>query len=207
MEELKASNLGTIQSFYLKKDFEFVMSKIYECYLMMLDKYQIIENNENKIRNRLYKDFLNPVKVKEKLGLNNWIFHPEIPEINDEYHEYGRTDIKFYTPSEYLKDENAFYLIECKRLDGKNKLNDAYVSNGINRYITEKYPVYRNVNGMLGFVISDIDIAKNSKRLNLSEFLFIPNFTNSFISYHKTDKKNKKFELYHLMLDFSKLIN
>ncbi len=206
MRELNASKLGDIQSFYLKKDFEFVMSKIYDCYLRMLDKYSKIENNENKIRNRLYKDFLSPVQVKELLGLNNWIFHPEVPEIDDDYHEHGRTDIMFYSSKEYIKDENAYYVIECKRLDGNKRLNDAYIENGINRFITEKYPIYKNVNGMLGFIVKPFDIPKISVDLKLDCINLIPNFEYAYTSSHTTKNSNKDFTLYHLMLDFSSII-
>lgn len=207
MQELDASKFGDTQSYYLKKDFEFIMSKIYCCYLMMLDKYPIIENNENKIRNRLYKDFLQPAKVKEELGLNSWIFHPEVPEIDDNYHEHGRTDIMFYTPIEYLKDENAYYIIECKRLDGNRKLNEAYFNNGISRFICEKYPTNKGINGMLGFIVRKIDIINNSLKLNLNPEPFIENFQYSYKSNHTTKNGNKEFLLYHLMLDFSGKIN
>lgn len=207
MSQLNVSKFVNNQTYYLKKDFEFVMSKIYDCYLMMLDKYEEIENNENRIRNRLYKDFLNPSIMKEKLGLSNWIFHPEVPEIDDDYHEYGRTDIMFYSPKEYMKSEKAYYIIECKRLDGSKKLNDAYIKNGINRYIQEKYPVYNNVNGMLGFLVKSIDIAENSKTLNLTIKDFIPSFSFAYVSKEVTNKSKRNFILYHLMLDFSSKVN
>lgn len=207
MGELDASKLGSIQSFYLKKDFEFVMSKIYDCYLLMLDRYSIVENNENKIRNRLYKDFLKPTKLKEKLGLSDWVFHPEVPEIDEDYHEHGRTDIMFYSPKEFLKDDDAYYVIECKRLDGNKTLNDAYIENGINRFISEKYPIYKKVNGMLGFIVKAIDIAKNSVRLNITSKDFITNFQYAYASNHTTKNSKKEFTLYHLMLDFSSKIN
>ena len=204
--KLNASILGYLQSVYLKNDFEYILFKVHDCYLMMLENYSTIENNETKIRNRLYKDYLEPVKMKEKLGLNNWIFHPEAPEIDGQYHEFGRTDLKLYSPKEYLKNEKAYYVIECKRLDGKSALNQAYRKEGINRFIAEKYPTYKNVNGMLGFVIRSIDIDKNSLSLNLDHYPFIPNFSYSYTSAHTTQDSKKDFTLYHLMLDFSSKI-
>ncbi len=207
MNNLNGARLGVDkQLFYIQSDFKYVMSKIYCCYLGMIEKYPTLENNENKIRNRLYKDFLEPARIKENLGIHNWIFHPETPEINDEYHEHGRTDLKLYLATEYVKNENAYYIIECKRLDGGKFLNESYVKNGIERFISEKYPTHKKVNGMLGFVVKAIDINKNSKYLGLICSHLIPGFQFAYTSEHKTKESKKDFTLYHLMLDFSSKI-
>ncbi len=201
------SNLSTSKfvkkNLYQQKDFEYVMYVLHICYTQMLEIYSEIENNENKIRNRLYKDFLKPVKVKEQLSIDKWIFHPELPEIDDDYHEYGRTDIALYLPDEYLKNENAYYVIECKRIDGNKTLNDAYFNNGIDRFIKEKYPTYNHKAGMLGFVVKPINIDHNSKKnlkLKSSDIIASANF--EYISQHKT-VNYRHFKIYHLMLDFS----
>ncbi|WP_051435889.1 hypothetical protein [Tenacibaculum sp. 47A_GOM-205m] len=205
MSSLNASKFDK-KSLYQQRDFEYVISVIYTCYNKMLQNYSVIENNENKIRNRLYKDFLKPVKVKEGLSIDKWIFHPEVPEIDDSYHEYGRTDIMLYLSDEYLKSENAYYVIECKRIDGGKTLNDAYIQNGMNRFIGEKYPVYNNKAGMLGFVVKSININDNSvENLKLKKNNVISNANFEYISQHTTSS-GKDFCIYHLMLDFSSKI-
>lgn len=205
MNSLSTSKFSK-KSLYQQKDFEYVMSTIHICYNEMLQKYSVIENNENKIRNRLYKDFLKPVKVKEKLSIDKWVFHPEVPEIDNNYHEYGRTDIMLYLSDEYLKSEDAYYVIECKRIDGNKTLNDAYFNDGIDRFIKEKYPVYNHKAGMLGFVVKSININDNSiKELKLKNSNVILNANFGYKSQHTTIN-GEDFCIYHLMLDFSSKI-
>lgn len=120
----------------------------------------------------------------------------------------GRTDIKVYNAIERTKNTNSYYIIECKRIDGTNKLNKKYISNGINRFIeNEKYPSFKKVNGMLGFVVNSIDIEHKTKCFSDLKFhQFINGFKYSYISNHKTTN-SKNISLYHLMLDFSSKIN
>lgn len=207
MGNLDISKFEALQSFYLKHDLEFILTSIYNAYLLMLVEYTHLENNENKIRNRLYKDFLKPVHIKEKLGLSNFIFHPEIHEINEHYDEFARTDLMCYSPTEYLKNENAYYVIECKRLDGTNTLNGKYVIEGIDRFVNEKYTSHFSTNAMLGFIVNNIDIGANTMNINgLQEYAFIEDFQFSYMSNHTTVNSQKDFSLYHLMLDFSSKI-
>lgn len=194
-------------SLYLDREFEFILSGVFKCYQKMLIDYTEIENNENKIRNRLYKDYLKSSTVRKAIGLESYIFHPEVPEIDENYDESARTDIIVYNAINYVKDESAYYIVECKRIDGTKGLNDKYVTNGINRFIDDRYPTNKSVNAMLGFIVKPIDIEANCLKIpGLTFYSFIPQFVFTYTSTH-TSINSKEFTLYHLMLDFTQLIS
>jgi hypothetical protein len=206
MTTLDAS-VFTKKSLYLDREFEFILSGVYKCYQRMLVDYSTIENNENKIRNRLYKDYLKSSSVRTELGLENYIFHPEVPEIDENYDESARTDVIVYNAVNYAKDETAYYIVECKRIDGSKGLNDKYWLNGINRFIEDRYPTNKSVNAMLGFIVKPINIEANCLKIpGLTTYAFIPQFMFSYTSTH-TSINLKEFTLYHLMLNFSSLIS
>jgi hypothetical protein len=169
----------------------------------MLVDYDFIENNENKIKNKLYKDYLNNQNIREELGLNQYLFKTETGMIDENYNEKGYSDIEVIDLEGSFKSTDAFYIIECKRLDNKNSLNNKYITEGINRFIEEKYPTHYRVNGMLGFVVKSVDLKENSKHFSdFQLYQFIDNFDFSYRSNHIT-KTEKRITLYHLMLDFS----
>ncbi|WP_145856858.1 hypothetical protein [Pedobacter suwonensis] len=205
MNNLNAS-IFSKSHIYLDREFEFILRGIYMCYQNMLVDYAEVENNENKIRNRLYRDYLKKVSVKQSLGLEHYIFHPEVPEVDAEYNESARTDFMVYNSLTYVKDELAYYIIECKRIDGSKTLNDKYTENGIDRFIQDRYPSNRKVNAMLGFIVKPLKINENSLKIpSLKKYPFIDDFEFSYTSSHTTNRKIK-VTLYHLMLDFSTII-
>ena len=66
--------------------------------------------------------------------LNDFYFDKEVPE------QDGRADIKVLTRN-CFEDDDAYYIIECKRLDNINTtgiagLNAEYIKNGICRFVT-----------------------------------------------------------------------
>lgn len=206
MGELDASRFRFLQ-FYKDGVFEFILTQIYNCYKRMLSDYPSIENDENLIRNGLYKNYLENDFIREEFKLLPYLFDTEVEIYKDDDSVIGRTDIKVYNAVERTKNTKAYYIIECKRLDGSNRLNKKYISEGINRYIeNEKYPSFKKVNGMIGFVVNSIDIEENTKNFpDLKCHQFITGFKYSYISNHTTTKSNN-LTLYHLMLDFSSKI-
>ncbi|MDR2027349.1 MAG: hypothetical protein LBQ01_07315 [Prevotellaceae bacterium] len=198
---------------YFNAEFEIIAEKIIACYYLMIDDGIILPNDENKIRNELTNNYLNENNVRNKIGLKNYYFQPEAPTKNDK----GRFDIKIISQETTFSDTNAFYVIECKRLNGETKLNSEYVLNGIARFTNEmKYPFYNNTAGMIGFVVSMIDIHKNVDFINqllqntftqintektLTKKQIKSNFEYSYCSCHKVGKNTKT--IYHLMFDFS----
>jgi len=199
-------------TYYIDSNFEYILIQIYKCYQKMLMDYDLIENNENKIKNRLYKDYLNNQSIRNELGLNQYLFKTETAMIDENYDEKGYSDIEIIDLKGSFKSTEAFYVIECKRIDDinphyKNSLNNKYITEGISRFVDEKYPTHYKVNGMLGFVVKNIDIKENCKHFSYFEsYPFIDDFESSYRSKHAT-KTSKQIILYHLMLNFSSKIN
>ena len=199
-------------SYYIDGNFEFILTQIYNCYKKMLRDFDFIENNENKIKNKLYRDYLDRQEIIDELKLNDFRFRTEAGYVDENYNEIGYSDIEVIDLKSSLKNKDSYYVIECKRIDGANShyqssLNNKYVKEGIDRFIEEKYPTNMKVNGMLGFIVRSIDIHDNTQFFSdLKNYKFIQDFEYSYRSEH-TSKSNKKLTLYHLMLDFSSKIN
>ncbi|MBN8643110.1 MAG: hypothetical protein J0L86_14965 [Flavobacteriales bacterium] len=216
---LNASNYEYSNNFYTA-EFEDILSKIVSCYHLMLDDRINLTNNENEIRDVFLLNYLKDSQVRNKLGLLNYLFDREVPEDVG----IGRTDIKIQTINTFY-DNSAYYTIECKRLDainvaGTTGLNSKYIENGIYRFVNKTYTSYYKINGMIGFVVQEIDIDKNIKSINYllkDKFLSAnttkglevkkihSNFKFCYRSEHGTPEH--KILIYHLMFDFSKKIS
>jgi len=201
---------------YFNTTFENILTGIVVAYSCIIaTKTEVPLNNENAIRDIfLSKEYLKGQKFKSKYPpLVNYHFDKETVENG------GRADIRVLQVKPY-KDDYAYYVIECKRLDninqnGETGLNGEYISNGIARFVSEKYPMYKNTSGMIGFVVSKMDIHKNVDCINhllqntftqintkkkLTKKQITPNFEYSYYSNHKVGKSIKT--IYHLMFDF-----
>jgi len=202
---------------YFNTEFENVLGKIIMCYNLMIIKNIILPNDENKIRNELTFNYLNKNSIRKQIDIGKYLFEPESPTKDNS----GRTDIKIISDKTF-EDIDAYYIIECKRLDnvnqnGKTGLNGEYISNGIARFTNEKkYPFYSNTAGMIGFVVSKMNICENVSCINqllqktftqiktekeLTKKQIMPDFEYSYYSNHKVGKSTKT--IYHLMFDFS----
>ncbi len=216
MHNLSANNFKLAPEAY-SKAFKDILAGIVKCYKIMLkDKARVPGNDENKIRDIILKKYLNNNSIRKKVDLTNYLFEGEPIE------RQGFVDIKISTNNTF-NDTNAYYIVECKRLDDKNLegvsgLNAKYIENGILRFTTGKYSTYCGLNGMIGFVVKPLDISSNIKNINnllrgtkfrkantitdLKPNNFIKNFNHSYLSTHKPN--NKAIDIYHLMFDFSK---
>lgn len=212
---LNASNYEYSNNFYTA-EFEYILSKIICCYHLMLDDDISLTNNENEIRDVLLLNYLKNNKIRNKVGLINYLFDREVPED----HGVGRTDIKIQTIDTF-SDTSAYYTIECKRLDATNLngttgLNAKYIENGIYRFTNKTYSSYYKINGMIGFIVQSLDITKNitsinklliqsfmdvNTTLNISYKSILPNFEHCYFSSHDD------IVIYHLMFDFSKNVH
>ena len=213
---LNASNYEYSNNFY-DAEFKDILSKIISCYYLMLDDKVSLTNSENDIRDILLLNYLKKNKVRKKIGLINYLFDREVPEDIG----VGRTDIKIQTINTFI-DSNAYYIIECKRLDsvnleGTTGLNAKYIKNGIYRFVTNAYSSYYKINGMIGFIVQEIDIHTNITSINnLLQNNFIScittkalhnkdigleNFNYCYCSKH--GQSGNDILIYHLMLDFS----
>ncbi|RZB36990.1 MAG: hypothetical protein SRB2_01494 [Desulfobacteraceae bacterium Eth-SRB2] len=203
--------------FYIA-EFENILVGITSCYKMMIeDNISVPSNDENGIRDILLLNYLKNRAIKRKIKLTNYRFDREIMEDTTK----GRVDIRIISKNDFEIDE-AYYTIECKRLDnnktsGTSGLNGDYIREGIMRFITEYYSSYYGINGMIGFVVEQVDIPANITNINkllmenfsdantetvLTFHNFIKDFKYQYYSTHK-DIKDRKIKLYHLMFDFS----
>ncbi len=203
-------------------EFERILTGITACYKMMIkDNISVPSNDENRIRDILLLDYLKKRDIKKRVNLSDYRFDREIPEDFTK----GRVDIRIISKNDFEIDE-AYYSIECKRLDNKNLmgttgLNAKYIKNGILRFIGRQYSAFYGVNGMIGFVVEQMNIDNNIKSINglltnnfktantqkkLTPVGFIKKFKYSYFSTHK-DIQDKKIKLYHLMFDFSTNLN
>jgi hypothetical protein len=70
-------------------------------------------------------------------------------------------------------NDKDYYIVECKRVDGNSKsnLNYRYVRKGIVRFVLDPitYTSYHNKNIMFGYVVKNIDVPENTKKINATQ--------------------------------------
>ena len=197
--ELDASSYGEAPNQY-EAIFKNLMLNIYSCYEYLLASSVLVpNNNENRIRDILLEYLKNKNIRSEICIISGYIFEKEVDE------NTGRVDIKIRDANEFIKYEehDAYYIIECKRLDGTNGLNTAYVSDGIERFTTNYgsardqayYSSYYGINGMIGFIVNDINIHDNMAQIGP--------FFNEIERDKLYESNHANLKLYHLMMDFS----
>lgn len=206
---------------------EDIIVKVLQCSKIMVDDYiklgKTIENHEEYIRNVLYNDYLNNTKIVREIGLDKFHFEAEVPENYQCQKPIGRVDLKVISEVTFTQ-KDAYFVIECKRIDGNNALNKAYVVDGINRFLSDKgekpkYSSYYGINCMLGMVVKSIDIDENVEKINLiheekttvrsnasniHKYNFNQNFIFTYISDYKIS--DSKLKLYHAFYDYSSII-
>ena len=200
---LDASNFLTKRINYITR-LKNLLKEIFENYKQLLKDKIKLSKDENKIRDILVDNYFSK-------NINNYKFKKE------ENNNLGRVDIFI---EETLSNDKPEFIIECKLLDNKNITgtegkNAKYITNGIQRFLTEYYFSYNDfyVNTMIGFIIEKINIDRNINEINnLSEKLF--NNSYEIIEPIKLIDKNiyqskyitinsKEFIIYHQMMDFS----
>lgn len=224
--------MNTLEFTYLQDYIETEFCKIccgcIMVYNTIIESQCSLHNDENLIRDQFIK-YLKDSQYKHfHAPLNDFHFEKEVPENN------GRADIKVM-PRNGFEDDNAYYIIECKRLDSINStgttgLNAEYVKNGICRFVAGLYSTYDDCCGMIGFVMDKMDIHQNTcENINgllyqtmtndkgdmvksnvtmpLTNVLLMSNFYYSYISRHQhIDGNREEFTIYHLMFDFSDVV-
>jgi len=83
----------------------------------------------------------------------------------------GKTDIKVTMSYISFNEVSSYYIIECKRIDGKQVLNKKYYNNGIKRFVSKSdsyYTAYNNKAMMVMYIKNeDIDIQKCIDSINI----------------------------------------
>ena len=180
---------------------------LYKCYRNLIFDKVLVPQKENDIRDILVDNYF----LKD---IHEFTFKKETNN------NLGRVDIYIIKNKTEL-DLKPHFIVECKLLNnininGKDGLNGKYITNGIQRFLTEHYYLNNNFNTniMLGFIIEKLDIASNIDAINaLSEKVFknivaikqpiILDTSNIYKSAYQTGKPEKDFFVYHLMMDFS----
>jgi len=192
VEELEYNLDATIledADIYYENIFKNLLLNIYSCYEYMLaDKIKVPKNNENEIRDILYK-YISKRKIRNEIcNIYGFNFDKEVDE------KTGRIDLKIKDINDF-EDFDSYYIIECKRLDGKSTLNKYYINHGINRFTSGYYSSSYGINGMLAFVVEKIDIHSNMDKIG--------GFFNCLEINKLYDSKHGNNKLLHLIMDFS----
>jgi hypothetical protein len=172
-------------------------------------------NHEDKITNRLVANHLNFNDLRLRFILQS----PETFIANGDNYK-GRCDIRVVS-DDWFRNQNDYYLVECKRIDGGDYLNRQFVSEGISRFVVSppKYPSYHKRNIMFGYVVQAIDIPDNTVKIDQlqgellvgvlsAKFLLVRNESAEFYYYSCEYQSNtiNSIELAHLLYDFSGVI-
>lgn len=217
--------LGKYNDIFKNSLFEAIREYVIKsCEVMVEDSIQgkeFLPNNENGIKNRLVFRYLRDDKNKDRLKFDTWKLDFEAENSENYSQEDGdtanaRLDIKIIS-EDTLASNERYYTIECKRLDGNKTLNTKYIDEGIARFVkgTVKYASAYKKNFMLGFLVRDIDIVKNTEKIentqkvNLSNEVITPLmiFTNNapaccvYSGNYKTLKGD--LELHHIFYNVS----
>lgn len=215
-----------LNGFPIKAPYEFeieqVMQHIVDCYNLMLNSSIKLPNDENDIRSNLVEGYLKNSSIMKKIGIKDYLFDSEVGVFREvDFKQVGRSDIKVSLRSSTFDEPKKHFIIECKRIDGKNDLNREYVKEGVMRFTSELYPTFLSLNGMLGFCVEPFSIHENTTqnlnvhlikwsakemKQNITQELFIDNFDFTYTSTHSTISGGKEFKLYHAMLDVTNLI-
>lgn len=207
-EEIRKSIINKMNSYLLQACYD-----MNDVYTKREDK---IQNNENIIRNVLLEEFLNDDIYRKKWDMCSYRFELESPENYDFKlkNHVGRSDIKVMRQDDYFENKEKYYIIECKRIDGRSTLNKKFVDEGVLRFMTSKYSSYYGQSTMIGFVVENgVDIEKNYfKIIDYQQILKI-----NSIEIGSADKKNLSFNstrymkeaklnIKYLFFDFSRVI-
>lgn len=132
-----------------------------------------LPNDENKIRSIMLEEYLDNDIIRSDHEMLDYSFIPETQENYDGKGSYiGRADIRIKLKTDFDK-HSAYYIVECKRIDGTEGLNKKYIEEGVARFITQKYSAYYGKNIMLGFVVRQINMSDNVKEIENLQDLYL----------------------------------
>jgi len=137
----------------------------------------LLKNDEDAITNRLTAMYLNA-------GPGILRYLPQSLEHYDgETDRYmGRTDIKVISGDNF-RDEKAYHIVECKRINGTNTLNQKYITEGVARFFNPipkpKYSSYYKRNIMFGYVVKAIDVSDNADKIDKLQYSLLQEVTTS----------------------------
>ena len=153
----RSLNLNLKQELY-----EQLCEFIIKCSELMVSNFTAkgskIVNDEIKITAHFTENYLNNFSVRKSVCNNNlpFKFIYESPEnfANATNTYGGRLDIRAASLNYFSCENNDdYYSIECKRIDGSSNLNKKYVTQGVVRFVVPpiKYQSFHNKNIMFGY--------------------------------------------------------
>lgn len=191
---------------FRRSQLEGIMNDCLNTHQLILSSGVMLNNHENEIRDELTRYLSNDdYKTTCTSTVRNFHVDTEIRE-----GEHGRTDIRFLKVIPY-ENQNTYYTIECKRLDGSTHLNNEYIEHGIRRFTTPgKYETPLGFNAMMGFLVRKLDVPETCSGINeqlpAEEQLLMTSSKRDKGCYGFESKHNaiaKTIVLFHLWLDFS----
>ena len=207
-----------------KLQFNKILTACVKAHFKLVESEKNLEGLEEEIlRNKLLKYIKNN---QGTYGIAKYVFDAESAEIDETTDKtVGYCDIKITIPcsSNFSTKEQNKFIIECKRLDGFATKNKAYIENGMNRFISEKYVCRLDVCGMIGFIekankvyktdkiaeivndINDklINVYKKNETEKLQTSTNIDEYNNSYTSTHIREKCQLPLHISHLFLDMN----
>lgn len=189
-------------------------------------KARIVEL-EDYLRNDLVSNFIEPNLTL--FHLQNYLFIAGAEESLKNI-KTGILDIKICSPR---FTGSVYYIFECKRLN-KEILN-GYLDEGIHRFVNNKYypATFNPLGGMISFLESSTDknridinssfaelnaaIKKKKRKLRVRKDLSkyplkcespkgVSDFQYVYCTTHTRTKNNTLIDLYHIVLDYNKLV-
>jgi len=174
----------------------------------IIDSYGRIEKckgKEEEIRDRIYYDLAHRNPLTKK-----W-FDLELLDIRFEKWKIDQEKNKSRVDLSFFWSGFGHFEIECKRLFQQPSKNEAYLNDGLIRFINLKYSEKNEYAGMIGFVVSG-KISTIKDKILQDVKVFNPNKTpiqelklnweHSFISHHKKINDDK-IQIYHLFFQFT----
>ena len=198
-----------------------VIEKVLVCFDLMRHDCALkavkIPNNEISIRDYLFCNYLDNDTIMRDIGLDDFIFIPEVPENYVKSKPIGRADLQVFS-AERFRHRKSYFIIECKRIDGNLTLNREYISEGMRRFIGEspKYTSFYKANCMMGFLVKTMDVSKNVGCINqllkddysdiqVRKYLYAGVIPHTYISTHG-EKEDDFITLIHVFADCTSII-
>lgn len=185
-----------------------------------------IENDEEKITAHLTEKYLNNIAVRNAICENKFplkFINESLEKFDVETNTFiGRVDIKVVSLN-WLSCENNddYYTIECKRIDGYSDLNKKYITQGVARFVLPpiKYQSFHNKNIMFGYIVRMINIVQNTAKIDAIHKTELSSFVLKDIQYIPIESNDQccvyesgynigegTLSLKHIFYDFSGIV-
>jgi len=175
-----------------------------------------LENHEDRITDRFVAKYLNTEP-------NDFRYKSQIDKNfdDDTGRHIGRIDIEVISSDYFKVSAQAYFTIECKRIDGTRNLNKKYITEGVARFVTHpiKYSSYYKQNIMFGYVVRELNIPCNADKIDEFQSSLLNEVKTTKFVLKQTDNlqyyvyvcaynsiHNESIELSHLFFDFSDVV-